>query len=90
MMSLSVSSFLSSYSIRRGNMAAEVSTYQAASILGTSHNTIWERVREGKLPARRQGERRIIRIDVEQLRRYAQENGYRFNEELARSLASEE
>jgi elongation factor P hydroxylase len=41
----------------------------------------------GRLQARRQGLRKRIWIDVEELRRLATELEYRFNEELANKLA---
>lgn len=70
-------------------MAPEVSAKNAAGIIGTSSKNIWEKVHDGKLKARRQGERRLIFIEVEELRRFAQEYGYRFNEQLARELSVE-
>jgi excisionase family DNA binding protein len=62
---------------------AEVSAPQAAEILNTSHPTIFRRVEDGSLPARREGVKREIWIDVEELRRFAKKWEYRFNEELA-------
>jgi hypothetical protein len=70
-------------------MAAEVSTQQAAQILSTTPKTIWEKCRDGKIKARRQGERGVIRIDIDELRRYAQAFGYRFNEDLAEEFTAE-
>lgn len=67
----------------------EVSTIQAAQIIGASHNTIWKKVRAGDLPARRQGERGLIRIEIDDLRRFAQDNGYRFYDEIANSFTAE-
>jgi len=66
---------------------AEVSAPQAAEILGTSHPTIFRRVDDGTLPARRQGMKKEIWIDVEELRRFATEHGYRFDEALAQQYA---
>lgn len=68
-------------------MMAEVTASQAAEILSTSHMTIHRRVDDGSLRARRQGLARIVKIDVEELRRFAQENGYRFDEALAKDYA---
>lgn len=68
-------------------MMAEVTASQAAEILSTSHMTIHRRVDDGSLQARRQGLARIVKIDVEELRRFAKENGYRFDETLARDYA---
>ncbi len=66
---------------------AEVSAPQAAEILNTSHPTIFRRVEDGSLPARREGVKREIWIDVEDLRRFATKFGYRFNESLAKQYA---
>lgn len=66
---------------------AEVTGPQAAEILNTSHPTVFRRVEDGSLPARREGLRRDIMIDVNELRRFAQQYGYRFNEELASRYA---
>lgn len=65
----------------------EVTSQQAAEILSTSNPTIWRRVEEGLLPARRQGLRREIWIDVDDLRKFAKQQGYRFNETLAKQYA---
>lgn len=66
---------------------AEVSAPQAAEILNTSHPTIFRRVDDGSLPARREGVKREIWIDVNELRRFAEQYGYRFNEQLAKDYA---
>lgn len=66
---------------------AEVTAQQAAEILSTSHMTIHRRVDDGTLPARRQGLARIVRIDVDDLKRFANEYGYRFDEKLATEYA---
>ena len=66
---------------------AEVSAPQAAKILSTSHATIFRRTKDGSLPAQRRGLKGMIRIDVDTLRKFAKDNGYRFNEELAVSYA---
>lgn len=65
----------------------EVSAREAAEILNTSHPTIFRRVEDGSLPARREGVKQTIWIDVDTLRHYAKTNGYRFNEELAARYA---
>lgn len=66
---------------------AEVSAPQAAEILDTSHPTIFRRVEDGSLAARREGVKREIWIDVEVLREFAAKWGYRFNEDLAARYA---
>jgi hypothetical protein len=65
----------------------EVSAPHAAEILSTSHPTIFRRVDDGTLPARREGMKREIWIEVDDLRRFAAQNGYRFNEQLADQYA---
>lgn len=62
---------------------ATVTASQAAEILSTSHMTIHRRVDDGLLPARREGLARIIKVDLDDLKRFAQEYGYSYNEEVA-------
>lgn len=62
-------------------MPTELSASQAADVLQISRDTIWRDVRDGNLTARRQGRRGIIRIDVERLKKYADDNGYIINAE---------
>ncbi len=66
---------------------AEVTAPQAAEILSTSHPTIFRRVDDGSLPARREGVKREIFIDVVELRQFAAQFGYRFNEQMAQEYA---
>ena len=66
---------------------AEVTAPQAAEILSTSYMTIHRRVDDGTLNARREGVKGILRIDVDELRRFANKFGYRFDERLAKQLA---
>lgn len=66
---------------------AEVTGPQAAEILNTSHPTVFRRVEDGSLPARREGLRRDIMIDVDELRQFAKRFGYRFDEKLAEQYA---
>lgn len=65
----------------------DVTSTQAAEIIGVSHMTIHRRVDDGRLPGRRQGLDRQIRVDLDDLREFAQEYGYRFDENLARQYA---
>ena len=67
---------------------AEVNGPQAAEILSVSLMTIHRKVDAGTLPAREQGtgERRFIFIDINDLRKFAQEFGYRFDEAKAKAL----
>ena len=62
---------------------AEVTAAQAADILAISHMTIHRRVEDGSLPARREGVKGIVKIDVEDLRQFAKTYSYRFNETIA-------
>lgn len=65
----------------------EVSSTDAAQIVGIGEVTIRRHVYNGRLGARRVGVRKIMRIELEELRRLAQEYQYRFDEELAQELA---
>jgi excisionase family DNA binding protein len=73
---------LNTVNTREAQMAT-VTASQAAEILSTSHMTIHRRVDDGLLPARREGLARIVRIEIEDLRRFAQQYGYAFSEEVA-------
>ena len=67
---------------------AEVNAVQAAKILGKSLPTIHRKVDAGELPARQEGtNRKFIFIDVKDLRKFAQQYGYRFDEVLAQKYA---
>ena len=63
---------------------AEVSSTQAAAIIRASHVTIGRRVKDGSLKVRRQGLNKKIWVNLNDLRQFAAENGYLFNEELAK------
>lgn len=65
----------------------EVTSPSAAQIIGVDDSTIRRYVYNGLLPARRQGLRKIIRIEVDDLKQFATKHQYRFNEELAAELA---
>ena len=43
---------------------------------------------DGSLPARREGKQQMIWIEVDQLRSFAQQYGYKFNEQLAKQYAA--
>lgn len=68
---------------------SKVTTHEAAEILSTTRVTVFRWVDEGLLPADRVTRRNIIMIDVEELRRFAQSNGYQFNDRLAKQYAAE-
>lgn len=63
----------------------EVNGPQAAEIIGKSIMTIHRKVDDGSLPARQEGtgERKFIYIEIDSLRQFAEQYGYRFNEEIA-------
>ncbi len=65
----------------------EVTAPEAAEILSTSHPTIFRRVQDGTLYARREGVKKEIYIDIDTLRAFAKEYGYRFDEALATQYA---
>lgn len=65
---------------------AEVSSADAAGIIGTSDVTIRRAVYAERLPARREGLRKKIWIDIDDLRSFAEEYQYRFDEEVARQI----
>lgn len=64
----------------------EVSCADAGRIIGISDETIRRHVNSGLLPARREGLRKIIWIDLQALRKYAEMYEYRFDEKLAQDL----
>lgn len=66
---------------------SKVTTHEAASILSVDHSTVFRWVDKGLLSADRITRKRIIVIDVEDLKRFAQENGYQFNDRLAKQYA---
>lgn len=61
-------------------MAHTLSAPQAAEIVGVDHSTLFRWVAEGLLPAERQGLKRIIMIDPDDLRTFAKAHNYPFNE----------
>lgn len=65
----------------------EVSSTAAAKIIGSNHVTVREHVENGRLPGRRVGLRGVVRIEIDDLREFAKKYQYRFNEELAATLA---
>lgn len=61
----------------------DVSSSEAAEIIGVSSQTIRRQIKRGLLTARLEGTKGLIRVDVSDLRLFAKEYQYRFNEELA-------
>lgn len=64
----------------------EVTSFQAAAIIGTSYGTIHRRVNDGLLPGRRQGLNRQIWVEIDDLRQFANKYGYKFDESLAQEF----
>ncbi len=61
----------------------DVSSTEAAKIIGVSSQTIRRQIDRGLLSARLEGPKRLVKIDIENLRQFAERYQYRFNEELA-------
>ena len=67
-------------------MAHTLSAPQAAEIVGVDHSTLFRWVAEGMLPAERQGLKRIIMIDPDDLRKFATAHNYPFDERKATQI----
>lgn len=65
----------------------ELSSTDAGRVIGVSRQTIVFYVDSGVITARRIGLRKVIRIDVEELRSIAEKYEYRFDATLATQLA---
>jgi hypothetical protein len=68
-------------------LMSEVSGLSAGRIIGVTHTTIRRHILADRLKARRQGLDKTWWIDVDELRKFAQQYNYRFNEQLAQELA---
>lgn len=66
---------------------SKVTTLEAAEILSVDDSTVFRWVDKGLLSADRITRKRIIMIDVDELRRFAQNNGHLFDERTARKYA---
>lgn len=66
---------------------SQVSTVSAGRIINRSDQTIRRYVKSGDLKAEREGPSKDIWIEIDELRRFAKEFNFRFNEELAAQLA---
>ena len=64
---------------------AEVTAPQAAEIIGKTPMTIYRKVEDGLLPARQEGtgQKKYLYIEVDDLRAFAAQYGYRLDESLA-------
>jgi excisionase family DNA binding protein len=67
-------------------MDIELNSRQAAALIGISQPTIIRNVRRGTLAARMFGLKGTLRIKVSELRRFAAEYGYTFNDELLATI----
>lgn len=67
---------------------ADVSSKEAAEIIGVTSQTIRRQIERGLLSARLEGPKRLVKIDIEILRQFAKEYQYRFNEDLAGKYAT--
>lgn len=65
----------------------EISSEDAARLIGMSRQSIRAHVVNGRLAARRVGPRHIVKIELSDLREFAEKYQYRFNEKLAAELA---
>ena len=65
----------------------ELSSNDAAQVIGTTSETIRRYIDREILPARQFGLRGIIRIDVDDLKKFANEYGFRFDDQMAAQLA---
>ena len=64
----------------------ELSSNAAGRVIGVSGETIRRYVDRELLPARQQGLRGVIRIEPDALKEFAEEYGYRYNDQLAEEL----
>lgn len=65
----------------------ELSMTHAAMVVGKSREIVWRWIRKGLLPARKLGIGGHYRIKVDDLRRFAAQYEYDFDEELAAKLS---
>ena len=65
----------------------EVTLTQAGEIVSKDRATVYHWVEDGLLPSRREGLRRDIKIEVGDLKKFADQHGYRFNDSLAKQYA---
>lgn len=64
----------------------EISSTDAGKIIGLTSQSIRAHIKNGRLKARFVGPRRIVKIDVEDLRKLAEKYNYCFNEEVTAEL----
>lgn len=61
----------------------DVSSAEAAQIIGISSQTIRRLIDRELLPARKQGLRGLVRVELDDLRKFAEEYNYKFDDRLA-------
>lgn len=66
-----------------------LSAIEAGKVIGVTHTSIHNYVKRGLLPARHQGPRKIIRIDAEDLRKFAEQYEFVFDEAVLQGLTVE-
>lgn len=67
---------------------SEVSSVEAARIIGVSDDTIRRYVKMQLLPARQEGLRGRVKIELRELRKFAEKHQFRYDEALALEIAS--
>ena len=68
----------------KGTKMPEISSAAAAEIIGTTSQTIRRTVDRQLLSARRTGLHDLVKVDVEELRHFAEQYQYRFDETLTK------
>lgn len=66
----------------------EVTAAEAGQIVCVDRETVRRWVHRQLIPAKRIGMRQTFRIDLDELRKFADEYNYEFNEELATKFAN--
>lgn len=64
----------------------DISSAEAAAIINVSSQTIRRQIQRGLLKARFEGPKGIVKIEIDDLRRFADDYQYRFDEDLAKEL----
>ena len=64
----------------------DVTAAQAGQIVGVTDDTIRNYVERGLLPARRQGIKRIVFIELSDLQKFAAQYDFRFDQVLAEQI----
>lgn len=68
----------------------ELTTVQAGTALSMTGQAIRDHINAGRLPARRHGVRRLLKIEIDDLRAFAQTYNYPVDEEYLSALANQE